>query len=322
MLSTASRLLSAAARQRNSSGSITWCSVSSIRFMSQHTKQTVLVLGSSGALGSVVSKHLSSHMTVVGADVVEIPSSFTGDWELDGFITLPRDGDLTEMTLQLVRGVNHFLNGSSSSSSSSQSGLDAIVVASGGWSPDLKEDAQRQPTTEQLLEDNVIAYCSTIDDMRRKNLNPCLASGYVAQHFMNPFGLFVVIGATAALQPSPGMLGYGLSKAAAHYYVQTLGACTKQSLDSKSVRKVGTKARQGKHTDTLSVIGILPTTIDTDANRRAFPHGDYKDWVRPVDIATKIASWIDEPALRPHSGSLVKVRPAEQQQGASFELVR
>jgi hypothetical protein len=48
------------------------------------SKQTVLVLGSSGALGSVVSKHLSSQegMTVVGADVLEIPTAFTGDWEV------------------------------------------------------------------------------------------------------------------------------------------------------------------------------------------------------------------------------------------------
>lgn len=47
-------------------------------------RKTVLVVGSSGALGSVVAKHLSSSrdMTVVGADVMEIPSAFTGDWEV------------------------------------------------------------------------------------------------------------------------------------------------------------------------------------------------------------------------------------------------
>jgi NAD(P)-dependent dehydrogenase (short-subunit alcohol dehydrogenase family) len=49
------------------------------------SKKTVLVVGSSGALGSVVAKHLSSseHMIVLGADVVELPTDFTGDWEVN-----------------------------------------------------------------------------------------------------------------------------------------------------------------------------------------------------------------------------------------------
>jgi dihydropteridine reductase len=243
--------------------------------------------------------------------------------QLDGFISLPNTGDLTELTLQLVRGVHYFLHGSdmnNSKHSNPHSGLDAIIVASGGWSQDPKEVAH--DNSEQTMEENAVKYCSVIEEMRRKNLDPCLASGYIAQHFMNPSGLMVVMGATAALQPTPGMVGYGLSKSAAHFYVQTLGACTGHNLDNKSIRKEGTKARQGTHTDSLSVVGILPTTIDTAANRRAFPHGDYSEWVRPLDIATEVASWINEPALRPHSGSLVKVRPSEQQQGASFELVR
>jgi hypothetical protein len=56
-----------------------------VRFSSSSSRpKTVLVVGSSGALGSIVSKHLSSnqHMTVLGADLLEIPSAFTGDWEV------------------------------------------------------------------------------------------------------------------------------------------------------------------------------------------------------------------------------------------------
>jgi dihydropteridine reductase len=177
--------------------------------------------------------------------------------------------------------------------------------------------------SEQTIEENAKNFCSTVEDMRRKNLDPCLASGFIAQQFMNPNGLLVVTGATAALNPTPGMVGYGLAKTAAHFYVQTLGACTGQSLESKSVRKEGRKARNSKrHMDSLVTVAILPTTIDTGANRRAFPNGDYSEWVRPLDIASEIATWVTEPSLRPHSGSLVNVRPAEQQQGASFELAR
>lgn len=58
--------------------------------------------------------------------------------------------------------------------------------------------------------------------------------------------------------------------------------------------------------DTLSAIGILPTTIDTPSNRNAMEHADFDEWTKPEDIAKEIVTWMESPELRPHSGSLVK----------------
>ncbi|KAL3907637.1 MAG: hypothetical protein SGARI_003443 [Bacillariaceae sp.] len=132
-------------------------------------------------------------------------------------------------------------------------------------------------------------------------------------------GLMVAIGATPALGTTPGMMGYGLSKVSTHHFVQTLGDMTKKSVTSKTKRKVARRLRhdlsggQGdSYLNSLNVIGILPTTIDTPMNREAMPQADFSQWTKSVDIAKEIGSWIEQPALRPHSGSL----------GATFRLVR
>jgi len=129
------------------------------------------------------------------------------------------------------------------------------------------------------------------------------------------------MGATAALQPTPGMIGYGVSKSAAHHFVQTLGATTGLAVSSKSLRKEGRKARRHYESlDSLSVVGILPTILDTPTNRAAMPDSDFEEWTKPLDIAKEIGTWVSTPPLRPHSGSLVKVFTSAE--GTHFQLVR
>lgn len=131
----------------------------------------------------------------------------------------------------------------------------------------------------------------------------------------------MVIGATAALSSTPGMLGYGIAKSGAHHLVRTMGATTGNAIETKVKRKTGRRFRQhAENLDTLSVVGILPTTIDTPSNRQFNPDADYKTWTKPNDIAKEIGQWIEMPALRPHSGALVKVTSAEA--GSTFEIVR
>jgi dihydropteridine reductase len=280
-----------------------------------------LVVGSSGALGSVVAKHLSQElsMAVVGADLVEVPVEWTSSWELDDFISL--DGcsdDLCLLTRTLTRGVYSFLDDRDGGD-----GLDALICASGGFSPDPAVEDGDAELTELELERRAMEYAANVTGMRLRNLDPVLAASFCAQHFMNPQALMVVMGATAALQPTPGMMGYGVAKAAAHHVVQTLGASTGRSLESKSLRKAAKRVRRNMAPwDDLSVVGILPTVIDTAANRKAMPSEDRSQWTKPADIAKQIGEWIHTPDLRPHSGSLVKVYPVQEGPGATFELVR
>lgn len=134
-------------------------------------------------------------------------------------------------------------------------------------------------------------------------------------------GLFVAIGATAALSSTPGMMAYGIAKAGAHHLVQTMGACTGKNLEPKVKRDAGRKTRRlAENMDTMSCIGILPTTIDTVSNRQAMPNSDYSTWTKPNDIAVQIGEWVETPILRPHSGCLIKVSSSEK--GSTFDLVR
>lgn len=129
------------------------------------------------------------------------------------------------------------------------------------------------------------------------------------------------MGATAALSPTPGMIGYGVSKSAAHQFVQTLGATTGLAVTTKSQRKEGRMARRDKPSlDSLSVVGILPTVLDTPTNRAAMPDSNFDEWTKPIDIAQEIGTWVSTPPLRPHSGSLVKV--FTNSEGTQFQLVR
>jgi dihydropteridine reductase len=119
------------------------------------------------------------------------------------------------------------------------------------------------------------------------------------------------------------MLGYGLSKTGVHHFIQTVGEICGKSVTTKSRRKKARKLRKdNEYLDTLSIVGILPTTVDTPNNRDAMPEADFSLWTQPQDIAAEIGTWIQISAMRPHSGSLVKVFPNKTGGGASFNLVR
>jgi len=70
----------------------------------------------------------------------------------------------------------------------------------------------------------------------------------------------------------------------------------------------------------MTVVGILPSILDTVKNRKAQPKADFETWTKPAYVAKEIGMWLDHPHLRPHSGSLVRVYPSNL--GASFQLVR
>jgi dihydropteridine reductase len=329
------------------------------------TKKNALVIGSSGALGSVLSQYFMQklNMNVLGADVApELPSEWTNDtWELTQFCPLSQEGNATALTHSLLQGVHQFVH-ENDEDGTTKRWLDVIVVASGGWEmdPPIVSLQKEQPPNLNAIFENANTYLQTMERMRQKNLDPVLAASVVAQQYLNHRNrrdpahqhfngsLLVVLGATAALQPTPGMMAYGWTKNAAHCVVQTLGACTGGGAgvggdvsnleDSKRVRQAGREVRRHVPSwDDCTVLALLPTTLDTPSNRRTLLAGVPKDeqppvvatWIAPERIAMEIGRWIETPALRPHSGALVKVmaQPSDPADAtapadAKFELVR
>jgi len=78
-------------------------------------------------------------------------------------------------------------------------------------------------------------------------------------------GRIIHIGARAALDPFPGAGAYIVSKAALLALIQVLALELKGS--------------------GVTVNGVLPTTIDTPANRQSMPEADHHQWVKPEAIA-------------------------------------
>jgi NAD(P)-dependent dehydrogenase (short-subunit alcohol dehydrogenase family) len=107
----------------------------------------------------------------------------------------------------------------------------------------------------------------TFEEQLRLNLRPgYLVCGAAVPVFLEAGGgAIVCVSSRAALQPFSGAVGYVVSKAAVLALVDTLDA---------EYRKDGIRAN-----------AVLPSVIDTPANRRSMPDADFATWVAPEQIA-------------------------------------
>lgn len=87
-------------------------------------------------------------------------------------------------------------------------------------------------------------------------------------------GAIVCVSARAALQPFPGAAGYVVSKAAILAFVDVLA----------------TEYRD----DDIRANAILPSIIDTPANRRSMPDADFSRWVTPARIAAVVRFLVED----------------------------
>lgn len=311
---------------------------------SRRRPKTALILGSSGCLGSSLVGTLSrtfgkDGISIIGSDCVQPPDSQMGADQLDAFLPLPHlstDPSLGKMTTELLLGLKE-LDELSKGGSTDGGGLklDAIICASGGWEgdPPTVNDAIKadlDPTDdmeEKLMIADAQEHGDTVERMMRMNLYPVLAAGRAMDRYMASQGLFVAIGAAAALAPTPSMYAYGASKAAVHHYVQTLGASSgpKTGVGHKALRQKASIAlrRDREYLDDLTALAVLPSMIDTPNNRRfAEPGADFDTWTKPEAIAKEIGAWLAKPYLRPNSGALIKVQSGKKGSDAVFNLVR
>ncbi len=84
-------------------------------------------------------------------------------------------------------------------------------------------------------------------------------------------GQFILIGARPALSPQAGqnLVAYALSKSLVFQLAEIINA-------------------SGKNKGITAAV-LVPSTIDTQANRRAMPDADFSKWVKAEDIARTIA---------------------------------
>jgi NAD(P)-dependent dehydrogenase (short-subunit alcohol dehydrogenase family) len=99
-------------------------------------------------------------------------------------------------------------------------------------------------------------------------------------------GRIVHVAARAALEPFPGAAAYIVSKSGLVALIRTL-----------SLELAGSG---------VTINGVLPTTIDTPANRSSMPDADPSQWVRPESIA-EVLNFIASKAASQINGALIPV---------------
>jgi NAD(P)-dependent dehydrogenase (short-subunit alcohol dehydrogenase family) len=99
-------------------------------------------------------------------------------------------------------------------------------------------------------------------------------------------GRLIGVGSRVAAEPVAGLAAYGASKAALVHLVRTI-------------------ALEVKDTGITANI-VMPSTIDTEANRRAMPKANHSSWVSPKSIAGLIA-WLASDEAADVNGAVIPI---------------
>jgi NAD(P)-dependent dehydrogenase (short-subunit alcohol dehydrogenase family) len=126
------------------------------------------------------------------------------------------------------------------------------------------------------------------DRLMQLNLRPAflLARAAMPRLMERGGGAFLCVSARTALRPYPGGGAYSVAKASVLALVNALDV---------EYRKEGVRCN-----------AILPSVIDTPANREAQPNADHSKWVKPEEIA-KVVCFLVSSDSAPTSGGAVPV---------------
>jgi NAD(P)-dependent dehydrogenase (short-subunit alcohol dehydrogenase family) len=128
----------------------------------------------------------------------------------------------------------------------------------------------------------------TWDRMMRLNLNAAFYTmRAVLPHMLKARqGRIVAIGSRTGVEPVAALSAYGASKAGLIALVRTIAA---------EVKDAGITANV-----------VLPSVIDTPANRQAFPNADFSKWVKPEAIANLLL-WLASDAAADVNGAVIPI---------------
>lgn len=220
--------------------------------------QRVIVYGGKGALGSKCVEYFRAKNWWVAC--VDIAANDQADANVVVNVT----ESFTEQASQVTNDVSQLLV---------EQKVDAILCVAGGWAGGSAKAKVLYKNTDLMWKQSV--WTSTI-------------SSHLATKHLKEGGLLTLAGAKAALAGTPGMLGYGMAKAAVHQLCQSL-AGSNSGLPSGS-----------------AAVAILPVTLDTPMNRKFMPDADVSTWTPLEYIAELFYKWTTGED-RPASGSLVQL---------------
>ncbi|XP_033222112.1 dihydropteridine reductase [Belonocnema kinseyi] len=218
----------------------------------------VFVYGGKGALGSACVSLFKSNKWWVGS--IDMKSNE----EADGNVIVKSDQSWTEQQEDILAQVTKILNGNK---------VDGIICVAGGWAGGNAANKDFTKNSDLMWKQSV--------------WSSVIAASIASQH-LKEGGFLSLTGAKAALEGTPGMIGYGMAKAAVHQLTKSLAA-EESGLPSGSL-----------------VASILPVTLDTPMNRKWMPKADTSTWTPLEFISNLIWKWAQKEE-RPANGSLLQL---------------
>ncbi|KAL9983303.1 hypothetical protein ACROYT_G005450 [Oculina patagonica] len=229
----------------------------------------VLIYGGKGALGATcVSYFKSKDWWVASVDLFPNEDAHAN-------VVVTKTDSWTEQNEEIQPKVEELLDGNK---------LDAIICVAGGWAGGNAKSK---------------AVVKNADLMFKQSVWTSLIAASIASKHLKENGLLTLTGAQPSLSGTPGMLGYGMAKAAVHQLVK------------------GLAAENGGLPTAASVLAILPLTLDTPGNRKGMPDADFAQWTPLEYVANLLFEWAQGSKV-PAKGSLVKLNTKDG--NSSYEI--
>lgn len=231
----------------------------------------VMVYGGGGALGgTLVGYFKEKQYWVVSVDMKPNESAN------ESIVLTPTDS-MFEHETQLSAGLSALLG---------ESKLDAIVNVAGGWAGGNAASAE---------------FLTSANNMWSQSVCSSLIAAKLASTFLSKGGCLTLAGAAPSIDsaPTPGMIGYGMAKAAVHQLTKSL-AHADSGLPESSL-----------------VAAIAPITLDTPMNRKWMAKSDFTAWTSLTYVAEMFDKWINN-LERPANGSIVKLTTVANETTLTF----
>jgi NAD(P)-dependent dehydrogenase (short-subunit alcohol dehydrogenase family) len=235
--------------------------------MGQLDGKVAIVTGGAGALGSAVVTTLLE----AGAAVV-VPYQFEGDLDkLRARARIPAAAKLSGAPLELTdpTAVTRYYG----DIAHAHGGLDIVVNLAGGFGGGTPVHETPWSLWQQQLDLNL--------------KTAVLSAAAAVPHLLaRGGGAIVNVGTRTATQPAANLAAYAASKRAVLQLTEALAA----ELRDRNV----------------TANAILPSVIDTPANRQSNPAGEHDRWVKPNEIA-RVILFLVGPDARVISGAAIPV---------------
>ncbi|CAL2034998.1 CBN-QDPR-1 protein [Caenorhabditis brenneri] len=222
----------------------------------------VIVYGGKGALGSAILDFFKKNgYTVLNIDL-------SANDQADSNILVDGNKNWVEQEQSILEQAASSLQGSQ---------VDGVFCVAGGWAGGSASSKDFVKNADLMIKQSV--------------WSSAIAAKLATTH-LKPGGLLQLTGAAAAVGPTPGMIGYGMAKAAVHHLATSLAE------------------KDSGLPENSSVLTILPVTLDTEMNRKWMPKADHSSWTPLSFISESLLKWTTESSSRPTSGALLKITTA------------